>query len=107
MRRSASQADVKDPERRPVVPEANIRDIIEKKARAGDGTFAIAYALLDLSDSQEATAKALQRLGNGSASTDFGAIEALGMQIEKAAQMLGEQLESAASRIGVALEDRA
>lgn len=76
-----------------------IKDLFEEKARKGDGAYAIAYALIDLSDSQEATAKALQRLGNGGASTDFGAIESLGMQIEKAANILGEHLDGVAGAI--------
>jgi|GEM_PF-3216430 len=83
----------------------DIRELIEKKARAGDGAFAIAYALLDLSDSQEATAKALQRLGNGNASTDLGAIENLSMQVEKAATTLGDQLDIAMGRIAAAVEN--
>jgi hypothetical protein len=82
-----------------------IKDVFEEKARKGDGVFAIAYALMDLSDSQEATAKALQRLGLGNASTDFGAIEALGMQIEKAANILGEHLDGLAGTIAIARDD--
>jgi hypothetical protein len=83
----------------------DIREIFEERARKGDGAFAVAYALMDLSDSQEATAKALQRLGNAGASTDFGAIEALGMQIEKAANILGEHLDGVAGAIAVARDD--
>ncbi len=85
---------------------SDIRNVFEKKARDGDGAFAIAYALLDLSDSQEATAKALQRLGLGNASTDVGAIENLAMQIEKAAEVVGGHLENAASLLGAALDQR-
>lgn len=40
----------------------DIRELFEEKARKGDGAYAIAFALMDLSDSQEAAAKALQRL---------------------------------------------
>ena len=83
--------------------EKNLRDLFEEKARKGDGAYAIAYALMDLSDSQEATAKALNRLGLGNASTNMGAIEALGMQVEKAAQIIGENIESAGSAIASAL----
>lgn len=65
-----------------------LRDLFEKRARGGDGAFAIAWAILDLSDSQEAAAKALKKLGNGDASTHIGAIESLGMQIEKVADAI-------------------
>lgn len=82
-----------------------IKDVFEERARKGDGAFAIAFALMDLSDSQEATAKALQRLGLGNASTDFGAIEALGMQIEKAANILGEHLDGVAGAMAIARDD--
>ena len=87
------------------MPQKDIREIIEEKARKGDGAYAIAYALLDLSDSQEATAKALQRLGNGNASTDFGAIENLSMQVVQAAEALGGHIENAAGTISMALEN--
>jgi hypothetical protein len=73
----------------------SLREICEEKARAGDGAFAIAAALFDLSDSQEATAKSLQNLGNGNASTDFGAIEGLAMQVIK----LADAVENAGSNI--------
>lgn len=82
-----------------------MKDFCEKKARQGDAGFAIAYALLDLSDSQEATAAALQRLGFGNASTHFGAIEGLSMQVEKAAQIIGDNIDSAGSAIASALEN--
>lgn len=65
-----------------------LRDFFEKKAREGDSSFAIAWALLDLSDSQEAIAKALQKLGNSEASTHLGAIEALGMEVGKVADAI-------------------
>jgi hypothetical protein len=81
-----------------------LRVVIEQKARTEAG-YAIAYAILDLSDSQEATARALNRLGNGSASTDFGAIESLGMQLTAAARIVGEQIDLGASRIGLAIEE--
>lgn len=81
-----------------------IKDFFEEKARKGDGAFAIAYALVDLADSQEATAKAIQKLGLADASTHLGALEALGMSVEKAADVLGGQIESAAASIAAANE---
>jgi hypothetical protein len=84
-----------------------MKEIFAKKAKAGDGAFAIAYAILDLSDSQEATSKALQRLGNGNASTDVGAIEGLSMQIVKAAENIAESITYAASNIGNSIDGHA
>lgn len=82
-----------------------LRELFEDKARAGDGAYAIAWALLDLSDSQEATAKALQRLGNGDASTHYGAIEGLAMKIEQAAEIIGSQIGGVADSIRLSSEE--
>jgi hypothetical protein len=73
-----------------------LRNLFEKEARAGDGAFAVAWALMDLADAQGHTAGAIQRLGNGNASTHFGAIENLAMQVEKIADAVGS-LDLAAS----------
>lgn len=59
----------------------HIHDICEDKARAGDGLFAIAYALLEIADAQNSISVQIKNLGNGSASTPFGAIEGLAMHI--------------------------
>lgn len=64
-----------------------LRTAFEKKALSDPG-FAVAWALMDLADAQEATAKAIQRLGFGNASTHFGAIESLGMQVKDVADAL-------------------
>lgn len=77
----------------PKAPEKHIKDLFEDKARAGDGSYAIAYALLDLADAQAAASRALNKLGVGDASTPFGALEALGMQIEKAAEIIAAKNE--------------
>jgi hypothetical protein len=83
--------------------EIKTREFFEKKALAGDGAFAIAYAILDLSDSQEATAKALFKLGNGNASTDLGAIENLSMTLERVVENLAMQIGGAGECIGSAI----
>jgi hypothetical protein len=57
----------------------------EMRADKGDGKFAIACALI-------AIARSIDRLGNGNASTQMGAIEALGAH-------LGEKIELLASAI--------
>jgi hypothetical protein len=56
---------------------SSLRDIFEERAQAGDAGFAIAYALLEIADAQYAVRDALDRLGNGNASTQMGAIENL------------------------------
>lgn len=75
----------------------HIKDFFEDKARKGDAGFAVAYALIELADAQEATAKALQRLGMGDAATPMGAIENLSLEIKKAALFVGEAIEQAKS----------
>jgi hypothetical protein len=70
----------------------SLQDIIEERARNGDGAYAIAYGLIHLAEAQGATADALYRLGNGNASTHYGAIEHLGMQVEKAARIIADSL---------------
>ena len=58
--------------------------------RAGrDGAFAIAYAIGRLADAQVDTARALERLGLNGASTNMGALEALGLEISRIADALG------------------
>ena len=80
--------------------EKNLRDLFEEKARKGDGAYAIACALMDLSDSQVATAKALNRLGLGNASTHMGAIELLASELKSAAQTIAESIDGVGSAIG-------
>jgi ADP-ribosylglycohydrolase len=71
--------------------------------RAGSaGAFAIAWALLILADTQQETARAVQNLGNGNASTDKGAIENLAMQIVKASERIGDAISAVAQSVGAA-----
>ena len=72
----------------------DLREVFAKKATT-DAGFAIAWALIDLADAQEATAKAIQRLGNGDAATHLGAIENLAVQV----QGVTEALNSIASGV--------
>jgi hypothetical protein len=65
-------------------------DAFDKRAKNGDGSFAIALAILRLADAQMVQARAIQRLGNADASTHLGALEALGIQVEKIAQAISE-----------------
>jgi hypothetical protein len=57
----------------------------EERAENGDGQFAIACALI-------AIARAIDRLGNGDAATNVGAIEGLGMH-------LGEKIDALSAAI--------
>jgi hypothetical protein len=80
-------------------PTDNLHDFFEDKAREGDGTFAIAYALMELAQAQRRAAEALDRLGlNYSSNTEQpGAVERLAMQAERLAR--------AADRTAGALEE--
>lgn len=69
-------------------------------ADAGDGAFAVAYALLLLADQQAATVRALHYLGTGNAGTSMGAIEFLGAQVEKAGDAIASALGTAAEHLG-------
>jgi hypothetical protein len=78
-----------------------LQDFFEERARAGDGAFAIAYALLNLTDAQIATARALNKLGVADASTPFGAMEHLAMELKRA----GEAVSGAVSEAGTTIAD--
>ena len=82
-------------------PDQRIHDFFEQRARAGDGAFAIAYALLNLTDAQIATARALNKLGVSDASTPFGAMENLAMELKRA----GESVSGAVSEVGTAIAE--
>ena len=65
-----------------------LEELIGENARADSG-YAI-YALLQVAKAQYDCAGAIQRLGNGSASTHFGAIECFSMQANKVAEAIVE-----------------
>jgi hypothetical protein len=58
-----------------------IDELFENKAKT-DGSYAIAYAILQLAGAQDRAASALYALGNGNASTHTGAIESLAHEIK-------------------------
>lgn len=58
-----------------------------------DGTYAIAYAILHLAARVHGVQLALYRLGNADAATPMGGLEALGAQIEKAAEIIAMGLD--------------
>jgi len=75
----------------------------EERARAGDGAFAIAYALSNLTNAQIATARALNKLGVGDASTHLGALENLAMELKHASEAVSGALSEAGTTIADAL----
>lgn len=81
-----------------------LREDFEKKARDGEGSFAIAVAILELADSQTATARALNKLGVADASTPFGAIEALAAETRGIAKAV-ESLAGSVQEVGSILEN--
>lgn len=70
--------------------EKPLVQLFEEKARAGDGDFAIAVSLLAVSDAIAGVGRSIDRLGNGNAATDVGAIEGLSMVIKEAAQIIAD-----------------
>lgn len=60
----------------------DLRELFEKKARSGDGAFAVAYALLELADAQDKAAIATFDLGTRNAGTQMGAIELLALEVK-------------------------
>lgn len=66
----------------------HFENFCEDKARKGDGSYAIAFALLKLADAQERTANQIKDLGLASAASPFGAIEALIMQMKETGETL-------------------
>jgi len=71
----------------------NLKALFEQKAREGDGSFAIAYALLELTDMQDKTAVAIYALGNANAATPMGAIEGLSREVGRVAAAIAELAE--------------
>lgn len=71
----------------------HIQDLFEDKARKGDGAYAVAYALLELARAQERTATQLKNLGLADASTPYGAMEALIMQMKETGETIANALE--------------
>lgn len=71
----------------------HIQDYCEEKARSGDGAFAVAYALLELATAQDRTATMLKHLGLADATTPFGAIEALVVQLKETGETLATAIQ--------------
>lgn len=76
----------------------HIEDFCEDKARAGDGSFAIAFALFRLADAQKDTAYQLGRLGLGDAASPMGALEHLTLHISQGFDGVTAALRDVAER---------
>lgn len=70
----------------------HIEDLFEEKARKGDGSFAIAYALMQIAEQQKSIAYQIGRLGLGDAASPHGALELLGMTVSESAQTIADAL---------------
>jgi hypothetical protein len=64
----------------------SIEECFEEKARAGDGSFAVAFALLQVAQEQKAIAKALQNIGISESEHHVGALEKLAMNVARIAE---------------------
>ena len=58
-----------------------LEDYFEEKARAGDGSFAVAYSLLMISKAHDRLAQKIGQLGFDGPGTSPGALEFIGMQL--------------------------
>src|SRR3546814_16853567 len=74
----------------------HIVDFCEDKARTGDGSFAVAFALLRLASAQEQTAAALRSLGMGDGPTQLGALEGLTMKLSEGVDRVAEAIDGLA-----------
>jgi len=73
-----------------------IEELFEEKASAGDGAFAIAYALIQLTAAQKSVAYQLECLGLGGAASNMGAIEFFACTIGRGLEGLTDAVRSAA-----------
>lgn len=80
------------------MPEQHIEDVFEERARAGDGMFAVAYALMQVSREQKAIAYQIGRLGLGDAASNWGAIELLSKSVSDAGEHISRSLSDIAER---------
>lgn len=70
----------------------NIEDLCEDKARAGEGQFAIAFALLQIAREQRSVAYALKQLGLGDAASPMGALEYLSVTLKDGLEATAEAI---------------
>lgn len=75
------------------MPEQHIEDLFEDRARKGDGSFAIAFALMQTAREQKSIAYQLGRLGMGDAASSMGAIELLSKTVDDLGKTVGYAIE--------------
>jgi len=66
----------------------DLKDYIETRARGGEAAFAVAFALLELSEAQKQTANALERLGFNGDGKGPGPTEKMAIEMERIANAL-------------------
>lgn len=81
-----------------VAMQKHIEDLFEEKARAGDGQFAIAFALMQLTHAQKSSAAALRDLGLGDTVSPMGAIEFLSTQVRSGFEEVASALDKFVSQ---------
>ncbi|MEO5492955.1 MAG: hypothetical protein ABIR08_02890 [Sphingomonas sp.] len=65
-----------------------IEDVFEDKARAGDGQFAIAFALMALAREHERLANKVGQIGFDGPANNMGALEYIGVRLGDVASAL-------------------
>lgn len=75
-----------------------LSEAIRAKA-AGEGTFAIAWAIIRLAEAQRATATSLALLGKGDAATPMGALEMLAGEVKAGSAAIANALGEIADNL--------
>jgi hypothetical protein len=78
-----------------------VQELVRSFLRASrrQGARAIAYALLELTDAQMRTTRALDKLGLADASTPFGAIEVMAKELKNSTQTESEAVAAVVEAI--------
>jgi len=80
------------------MPQQHIEDLFEDKARKGDGSFAIAFALMQIARHQKSLAYQVQSLGLGNAASPMGATEFLATSVRDVGDAISSALQAIADR---------
>ena len=88
------------------MPDPSVGADFLRRAREGDGNFAVAYATLMLAEAQDRIARQLAALGTGNAASEMGAIEFLAATAGAKLGELAIAIEALGERIGDAVDRR-
>ena len=77
----------------------SFEEYCEAQAKQGDGSFAIAFAVLQLAKQQECVVRALSNIGIGQDLHSPGALVHLGSKVTEAAQIIGGRLAQIADSL--------